>query len=67
MFGMNQKMMESLLKSQLSKIKKIQVEIEKEDQKSSCQIIDQKIQQGLATLQLKDKQTGEIFKIHFRL
>ena len=59
--------MEALLKPQLSKIKKIQVEIEKEDQKSSCQIIDQKIQQGLAAFQLKEKQTGGIFKIHFHL
>ena len=67
MFGVNQKMMEALLKSQLSKIKKVQVEIEKEDQKNTCQIIDQNIQQGSATFQLKDKHTGEIFKIHFRL
>ena len=65
MFGMNQKMMESLLKSQLSKIKKIQVEIEKEDQKSSCQIIDQKIQQGLPLFNLKINKQEKSLKFIF--
>lgn len=67
MFGMNQKMMETLLKSQLGKLKKVQVEIEKEGQKSFCQITDQDIKQGSATLFLQDKQSGEKFKINFRI
>ncbi|MBC6415632.1 MAG: hypothetical protein GDA46_04490 [Bdellovibrionales bacterium] len=64
---MNQKMMETLLKSQISKLKKVQVEIEQDNQTKKCQILDQKIQQGSASFQLKDKQSGELFKIHFRL
>ena len=67
MFGMNQKMMETLLKSQMGKLKKVQMEIEKNGQKSLCQITDQDIKQGSATLFLKDKQSGEKFKITFRL
>ena len=67
MFGMNQKMMETLLKSQLGKLKKVQVEIEKSGKTILCQITDQDIKQGSATLFLKDKQSGEKFKINFHL
>ena len=67
MFGMNQKMLETLLKSQLGKIKKLEVEIERGSEKSVCKITDQNIQQGLATLYLRDTKTGEDFKLHFRL
>ena len=67
MFGMNQKMMETLLKSQMGKLKKVQVEIEKNGEKSLCQITGQDIKQGSATLFLQDKQSGEKFKINFRL
>ena len=67
MFGMNQKMMEGLLKSQMGKLKKLEVEIEKGSEKSLCKITDQNIQQGSATLYLKDIKTGENFKLHFRL
>ncbi|MDE0091919.1 MAG: hypothetical protein OXN83_01375 [Oligoflexia bacterium] len=67
MFGMNQKMLETLLKSQIKNLKKVQVEIEKGSEKKSCKITDQKIQQGSATLYLTEKETGENFKLHFRL
>ena len=67
MFGMNQKMMEGLLRSQMGKLKKLEVEIEKGSEKSLCKITDQNIQQGSATLYLKDIKTGESFKLHFRL
>ena len=67
MFGMNQKMMEKLLKSQLKNLKKLQVEIEQSSGTNTCEITDQKIQQGSASLYLKDKKTGESFKLHFRL
>ena len=64
---MNQKMIETLLKSQLKNLKKMQVEIERESETKTCKITDQEIQQGLATLYLQDKQTGEDFKLRFRL
>ena len=67
MFGMNEKMMETLLKSQMGKLKKLEVEIDRDSGKSKCKITNQKIQQGLATLYLKDINTGEDFKLHFRL
>ena len=67
MFGMNQKMMESLLKSQLSKLKKVQVEIEYQGQKKLCQITDQEFQQNIATLKLTDKSNGEKLSLRFRL
>ena len=67
MFGMNQKMMESLLKSQMGKLKQLKVEIEKGSEKSICKITDQDIQQGSATLQLKDTKTGESFTVRFQL
>ncbi|MCY4321887.1 MAG: hypothetical protein OXC37_05775 [Bdellovibrionaceae bacterium] len=67
MFQMNQKMMETLLKSQLKNLKKVNVEIEKNSGKKACKITDHKIQQGLATLYLKDIQTGEDFKLHFSI
>ena len=60
-------MMESLLKSQMGKLKKLKVEIERDSKKSACKITDQKIQQGSATLCLKDIKTGEDFKLHFHL
>ena len=67
MFGMNQKMMESLLKSQMGKLKKLEVEIERGSEKSICKITDQNIQQGSATLYLKDTSSGESFTLRFRL
>jgi len=67
MFGMNQKMMETLLKSQMGKLKKVQVEIEQNGQKHLCKITDQDIKQGSATLYLKDQESGEKFKLNFRL
>ena len=67
MFGMNQKMMETLLKSQLKNLKRLQVEIEQESGTNTCEIVDQKIQQGLAILYLRDKKTGESFKLQFKL
>ena len=66
-FGMNQKMIESLLKSQIKNIKRLKVEIEGESETKTCEIIDHKIQQGLASLHLQDQKTGENFKLHFRL
>ena len=67
MFGMNQKMMESLLKSQMGKLKKVKVEIERGSEKSICKITDQNIQQGSATIYLKDTNTGEDFTMRFCL
>ena len=67
MFGMNQKMMETLLKSQLGKLKKLEVEIESGSEKRTCKVTDQKIQQSLAILYLKDIKTGEDLKLQFRL
>ena len=64
---MNQKMIETLLKSQVGKLKKVQVEIEKDGKKNLCQITNQDIKQGSATLFLKDTQSGEKFKINFRI
>ena len=67
MFGMNQKMMETMLKSQLGKLKKVRVELEKDGKKNLFKIIDQNINQGSATLFLKEQNSGEKIKINFSL
>ena len=67
MFGMNQKMMESLIKSQFKKLKKVEVEIESQGKKKLCQISDQDIQQNRVTLELREKSSGESLTLRFRL
>ena len=69
MLGMNNKMLELLLKSQLKNLKKVKVELssEKSQSKKLYRIKDQNIQSGDAGLTLEDTKTGEISYLRFKL
>ena len=68
MFGMNHKMLEALLKSQLKKLKTIQVEWEEENSpKKSYRVADHKINSQSACLILEEKQTKAKARLHVKL
>ena len=69
LLGMNNKMLELFLKSQLKNLKKVRVEwsSEKNQSKNLYRIKDQNIHSGEAYLTLEDIKTGEISHLHFKL
>ena len=67
MFNMNSAMLNSLIKSQLKKLKKVKVEFscEKTNSKKQYRIKDQNLQDQEALLVLEDQETGDISHLKF--
>ena len=67
MFGMSNKMLETLFKSQLKSLKKAKIEIEKQGTKQLCLIKDQEFGKGQACLYLEDAKTGEPISLRLKI